>query len=61
MPFVFDIADMYKVETSLEAAFQTISIKPEADEKDVIHLLKTFIEKQKLLQRMPKEIEELLK
>jgi CRISPR-associated protein Cas1 len=61
MPFVFDIADMYKAETTLEAAFQTISIKPEADEKDVIQLLKTFIEGQKLLKRMPKEIEELLK
>ena len=61
MPFVFDIADLYKHETSLEAAFQTISVKPDADEKDAIQLLKTFIEKQKLLQRMPKDIEELLK
>ncbi len=61
MPFVFDVADLYKHETSLEAAFQTISIKPEADGKEVIQLLKTLIEQQKILRRMPKEIEELLK
>lgn len=61
MPFVFDIADLYKHETSLEAAFQTISVKPDADEKDTIQLLKTFLEKQKVMQRMPKDIEELLK
>ena len=60
MPFVFDMADLYKTETTLEAAFQTISVKPEADEKDVLVLLKQHIEKQKILQRMPKEIEELL-
>ena len=61
MPFVFDMADMYKHETSLEAAFQTVSVKPEADEKDTVQLLKTVIERQKLVQRIPKDIEELLK
>jgi CRISP-associated protein Cas1 len=60
VPFVFDLADLYKAETTLEAAFQTIGVKPDADEKDVLVLLKQFIEKQKLLQRMPREIEELL-
>ena len=60
MPFVFDMADLYKTETTLEAAFQTISVKPDADEKDVLTLLKPLIEKQKILQRLPKEIEELL-
>jgi CRISPR-associated protein Cas1 len=60
MPFVFDMADMYKAETSLEAAFRTVSVNPEADEKAAVTLLKTLIEQQKILQRMPKEIEELL-
>lgn len=60
LPFVFDMADMYKAETSLEAAFQAVSVNPEADEKAAVTLLKTLIERQKILQRMPKEIEELL-
>ena len=55
------MADMYKHETTLEAAFQTVSVKPDADEKDAIQLLKTIIEKQKLTQRIPSYIEELLK
>jgi len=60
MPFVFDIADIYKPETTLEAAFHTLSINPEADEKEVLKMLKVRIEDQKLLRRIPKDIEELL-
>jgi CRISPR-associated protein Cas1 len=60
MPFVFDVADLYKHETSLEAAFRTVSAKPDADEKDTIQLMKVIIERQKLLQRIPRDIEELL-
>ncbi len=60
LPFVFDIADIYKPETTLEAAFETISIKPEADENDVITRLKFYIEDRKLLQRIPRDIEKLL-
>lgn len=60
LPFVFDLADIYKPETTLEAAFHALSINPQADEKQVLKLLKIRIEEQKLLQRMPKDIEELL-
>ena len=60
LPFVFDIADLYKAETTLEAAFHTLSANPEANEKDVLTLLKQKIEERKLVQRIPKEIEELL-
>lgn len=60
MPFVFDIADIYKPETTLEAAFRTLSVKPEADEKDVITRLKKLIEERRLLKRMPEDIERLL-
>lgn len=60
LPFVFDIADIYKPESTLEAAFQTLSIKPDADEKDVISRLKTFIEKGHLLKRIPADIQRLL-
>jgi len=60
MPFVFDIADIYKPETTLPAAFQTLSVNPEAKEDEVIGLLKQHIERQKLLTRIPKDIERLL-
>ncbi len=60
LPFVFDIADIYKPETSLRAAFETLSIKPDADEKDVITRLKFLIEECRLLKRIPKDIENLL-
>lgn len=60
MPFVFDIADIYKPETTLIAAFHTLSIHPDADEKDVIVRLKSVIEEKKLLYRMPRDIKKLL-
>jgi CRISPR-associated protein Cas1 len=60
LPFVFDIADIYKPETTLEAAFQTISINPKADEKDTLTRLKQIIEQSRLVYRMPKDISRLL-
>ena len=60
LPFVYDIADIYKPETSLEAAFQTIGIHPGADTKDVIARLKFHIEERKVIRRMPVDIERLL-
>jgi CRISPR-associated protein Cas1 len=60
MPFVFDIADIYKPETTLPAAFQALSVNPEAGGDEVISLLKQHIERQRLLARIPKDIEELL-
>jgi len=60
LPFVFDMADLYKVETTLEAAFQTLAVDPQADEKAVLTQLKELIEERRILSRMPKDIEELL-
>ena len=60
MPFVFDIADIYKPETSLPAAFQTLSVNPEAKEDEVIGLLKQHIERKRIMSRIPKDIERLL-
>jgi len=60
LPFVYDIADLYKPETTLEAAFQALSVNPKAKEKDVLKLFKTRLEEQRLLKRIPKEIEEIL-
>ncbi len=60
IPFVYDVADIYKPETTLEAAFQTISINPDANEQDTLELLKIIIEQTHLMRRMPKDIPELL-
>ncbi|MDD4061525.1 MAG: type I-E CRISPR-associated endonuclease Cas1e [Kiritimatiellae bacterium] len=60
LPFVFDIADMYKPETTLPAAFETVSLDPKAKEESVVTRLKSFIESTHLLARMPKDIEKLL-
>ncbi len=60
LPFVFDIADMYKPETTLPAAFHAVSLDPDADEKQVLSLLKIKIEEVRLLRRMPRDISELL-
>ncbi len=60
LPFVFDIADMYKPETTLPAAFETVSLNPEAAEEETIARLKFFIESTKLLKRMPVDIGKLL-
>ncbi|NWH05257.1 type I-E CRISPR-associated endonuclease Cas1e [Desulfobacter latus] len=60
LPFVFDIADIYKPETTLEAAFQTIRINPKATEKDTLTRLKQIIEQSRLMYRMPKDISRLL-
>lgn len=60
LPFVFDIADMYKPETTLPAAFETVSLKPDASEEEVIARLKFYIEDRKILKRMPLDIEKLL-
>lgn len=59
LPFVFDIADIYKPESTLEAAFQTISVNPKATEKDVLTRLKQIIEQKRLLRRIPIDINRL--
>jgi CRISP-associated protein Cas1 len=60
LPFVFDIADMYKPETTLPAAFESVSLKPDVTEEEVIARLKFFIEDRKILKRLPQDIEKLL-
>ena len=61
LPFVYDIADIYKPITTLPAAFETLSLRgDDATEEDVVARLKTYIENAKLLSRMPIDIEELV-
>lgn len=58
--FVLDIADIYKPETSLVAAFETFGLNAQATEDDAIARLKFHIEDRRLLARMPGDIEKLL-
>lgn len=58
--FVCDLADIYKPETTLVAAFRTVSVKPDATEDDVMGALKQRIEECRIMSRMPCDIEKLL-
>jgi len=60
LPFVFDIADIYKPETTLLAAFESVAMKSDVSEEEVLIRLKDYIEKARLLQRMPLDIGRLL-
>lgn len=59
LPFIYDVADLYKHETSWPAAFHAISQDPSDDGTLTRKLLKERIEKQRILQRMPKDLEKL--
>lgn len=60
LPFVYDIADIYKPETTLPAAFEVIGQNQNASEEEVIVRLKQYIEKSSLLKRMPLDIAKIL-
>lgn len=60
LPFVYDIADIYKPVTTLQAAFETLGMKSNATEEDVVTRLKFYIEREKILTRMPIDIESLV-
>jgi CRISPR-associated protein Cas1 len=59
LPFVYDVADLYKEITSFPAAFQAVRSKPD-DSGDLVRvLLKERVEQERLLQKIPKDLEEL--
>jgi len=60
LPFVFDMADIYKPETTLEAAFQALAIDPDANEHAVITRLKALLEERRVVRRLPPDIDKLL-
>ncbi|RYD30396.1 MAG: type I-E CRISPR-associated endonuclease Cas1 [Verrucomicrobiaceae bacterium] len=59
LPFIYDIADLYKHETSWPAAFQAISQKPQDDGTLARKFLKEKVEETKLLQRIPRDLTKL--
>jgi len=59
LPFIYDVADLYKHLTSIPAAFLAAR-QNSADDGDLVRkLLKQRIEEEKLLQRIPKDLEAL--
>jgi len=56
LPFVYDVADLYKHLTSIPAAFLAIRQDPKDDGTLVRKLLKQRIEEERLLVRMPKDL-----
>lgn len=59
LPFIYDVADLYKHETSWPAAFQAIRQDPRDRGDQARVFLKERIEQSRLLQRMPKDLKEL--
>lgn len=59
LPFIYDVADLYKEVTSFRAAFLAMRQNPDDKGELVRSLLKEAIESEKLLQRIPKDLEEL--
>ncbi len=59
LPFIYDVADLYKHQTSWPAAFHAISQEPDDDGTLTRKLLKARVEQLRLLQQMPKDLERL--
>ena len=59
LPFIYDVADLYKHQTSWPAAFQAISQNAQDDGTLTRKLLKERVEQLRLLQRMPRDLESL--
>ena len=59
LPFIYDVADLYKEIISFPAAFQAMRQDPEDKGELVRTLLKERVEQERLLQRIPKDMEEL--
>jgi CRISPR-associated protein Cas1 len=59
LPFIYDVADLYKHLTSIPAAFLAIRQKPDDDGELTRKLLKQRVEEERILQRIPKDLEAL--
>jgi CRISPR-associated protein Cas1 len=56
LPFIYDVADLYKHLTSIPAAFLAVRQDPKDDGKLVRKLFKQHIEEERILQRIPKDL-----
>jgi CRISPR-associated protein Cas1 len=60
LPFVYDVADLYKHLTSIPAAFITTKQGVQANGESVRSMLKELVEKERILQRIPRDLATLL-
>ena len=60
-PLVFDIADLYKHETSFPAAFHACSLTEDPSSDRVLEVFKGYVEEAKLLSRIPLDLNEILR
>jgi CRISPR-associated protein Cas1 len=56
LPFIYDVADLYKHLTSIPAAFLAVRQNPKDDGEFVRKLFKQCVEEERLLQRIPKDL-----
>ena len=56
LPFIYDVADLYKHLTSIPAAFLAVRQAPQDDGTLVRKLFKQRVEEERLLQRLPKDL-----
>lgn len=56
LPFIYDVADLYKHLTSIPAAFLAVRQDPKDEGELVRKLLKQRVEEERLLQRLPKDL-----
>lgn len=60
LSFVYDVADLYKTEFTIPAAFQTVALGQDDVEKRIRTRLREMFKKEKLLQRILPDIDTLL-
>lgn len=56
LPFVYDVADLYKHQTSIPAAFLAVRQAPEDSGELVRRLFKQHVEQERVLQRLPRDL-----
>lgn len=58
--FVFDVADLYKAEISIPAAFEAVAAIPTGDDLNVRKIVRDKIVTERLLQRMVHDLQDLM-
>ena len=60
LSFVYDIADLYKTETTIPVAFQVVSESHEDVEKRVRYTLRDYFKKEKLMKRIVPDLKDII-
>jgi CRISPR-associated protein Cas1 len=57
LSFVYDIADLYKAETTIPASFEVVSKKPDDVEREVRAVCRRYFKNHNVLKRIPEDID----